>query len=79
MRPSRKLITLLLYWLCLSFFPALARYFLPVGMADVVIAAWWSMGGMIALALVVDLVLSRSVRQLIVKRQLPGNLSVGVG
>ncbi len=78
MRPSRKLITVLLCWLCLSFVPALARYFMPGGIAEIISAFWWGIGGVFVLVLVVDLFLSRSVSRLVVKRHVPGNLSVGV-
>ncbi|WP_211825853.1 DUF58 domain-containing protein [Kistimonas asteriae] len=62
----------------MSVLPILARYALTAGSAEFVSMAWWGTGIVILLVLIVDLGFSRTVSQLVIKRQLPGNLSVGV-
>ncbi len=78
MRPSRKLITLSFTGLCLSFLPVLARYLLSGETAELVGMLWWAIVILILLAAIVDLLFGRSAIRLVVKRQLPGNLSVGI-
>ncbi|WP_345197832.1 DUF58 domain-containing protein [Kistimonas scapharcae] len=62
----------------MSILPVLARYSLSGGSAEFVSMAWWGIGFFAFLVVMVDLGFSRTVSQLAVKRQLPGNLSVGV-
>ncbi|GAB2875302.1 DUF58 domain-containing protein [Microbulbifer echini] len=75
--PSHRLIKLLGYWCLTALAVSAARIWLPQS-ADLVVSLWWTGGGLLIGAALLDLLTGRRVKGLEGARKLPGNLALGV-
>jgi len=76
-RPSRRLVTLLGYWCLAALAISAARIWLPDA-APAVAVLWWLAGALLLAAALLDWATGSRVRGLQGRRQLPGNLALGV-
>ncbi|MFV8780872.1 DUF58 domain-containing protein [Microbulbifer sp. SA54] len=78
MRPSPRLLRLLLWCCAAALLLSVARLWWP-GLASEAETFWWIGFGLLATAALLDFITGRSCDGLNGQRQLPGNLALGVG